>query len=311
MSSGFGRTVHTWLRAMGLYRGFLVVSLIPVSTGAAAAYAAVGEFRFGMFGLALLAAWCFHAGANLLNDYYDHVSGTDDINTVRTPFSGGTRVIQEGLLPAGSLRTGGWIAYALGVPILLYLTTASGPFVLVLAAVGGLSGVMYTWRPVWLCYRGVGEILIGLNFGPVLAAFGAYTQAGHVPQSALVAGVALGFFAAAIITINEVPDLEADRAVGKKNLVVRFGPKTGLAIWSAFLWGAVAVFLVGVYFGALPPRTFIAAPIVLGIVALTRRRETRLENLDALVAACRLTILSMTGFWILLATGFVLSAGVS
>lgn len=292
--------VMAWARAIGVFRGFLLVSLIPVSVGAATAYQNSAALDLGWLAITAFAVWCFHAGANLLNDYYDHVSGTDDINEVRTPFSGGTRVIQDGLIGAAAIRNAGIAAYAVGCGVFAWLGHERGAAVWGLAFFGLLSGVFYTMRPIWLAYRGLGELMVGLNFGPALTALGCYVQMGSVPVSAWVLGLTLGLWSAAIITINEIPDVEADEKVGKRNLVVRFGEDAGVRLWLVLLWLTAAVLFAGVLMGFLPRRMVVALLIVFPIFFVTRDPEVRTEFLEDIVAACRNTVLAYIGYWILL-----------
>lgn len=292
--------VHAWLRAVGVFRGFLIVSLIPVSVGTVLAYVETRQLDFAWLGVTMLAAWCFHAGANLLNDFFDHVSGTDDINEIITPFSGGTRVIQDGLLGAKAVRNAGWFAYLLGAALFAYLGRERGPAIWALAAVGSASGIAYTLRPIWLAYRGLGEFLIFLNFGPLLTVLGTYVQTGTMPVSSWVLGASLGLWSAAIITINEIPDLDADEEVGKRNLVVRFGADAGIRVWAAMLWASPVVVFLGMLSDVLPRHLAPATLIVFPIFFITRHSAERLEYIEDIVKSCRNTVLGLVGYWLLL-----------
>lgn len=301
-------TFKHWLRAVGFYRGFLIVSFIPVSTGAVVAYWETGRFNFSIFALTLVAVWAFHMGSNLLNDYYDHLSGTDDINQVRTPFSGGTRVIQEGLLAPSSIKKVGYGSFVVGAALFYFLYTQTGPAVLVLAAIGGLVGLAYSARPVWLCYRGLGELFLGLNFGPFLVLTAYYCQTGDFSVAALAAGLICGVFASAIITINEVPDIDADAKVGKNNLVVRFGKGFGITLWTALLWSAMVLVLLSVIGNVFPWQSIAATAMAVPIYLITKNAREKARELGEVVRRCRFTILSHVGTWILLSFAFFISA---
>jgi 1,4-dihydroxy-2-naphthoate octaprenyltransferase len=296
-----------WLRAIGFYRGFLLVSLIPVSLGAAVAWQQEGIFHLPLFALTLVAVWFFHAGTNLLNDYYDHVSGADDNNPVKTPFSGGTLVIQEGLLPPEQIKIAGRAAFAVGGLLFIWLSALTGWPMFFLAVFGFLAGFLYTTKPVWLAYRGWGELMIGLAFGPALVATGAYTQCGRISAEALLIGVLVGLWAAAIITINEIPDYVADRTAGKRTLVVRFGPQFGLTLWASLLYLSVALLIGGIFVGVLPPQMVIAMLVALFVVRLTEAARRGVNKLEDLVALCGNTIRSEVIFWALLLAGLLSS----
>ena len=139
--------LNSWLKAIGFYRGFFIVSFIPASIGLLMALREGHAFSFINFVLALSGIWAFHIGTNLINDYYDYVFRTDIVNKVQTPFSGGTRVIVEGLLGAESIRKAAVYSFLIGfIPfgILYYLT---GPSIIILALIGWFSGYFYSAPP--------------------------------------------------------------------------------------------------------------------------------------------------------------------
>ena len=296
-----------WLRAIGFYRGFLLVSFMPVSLGATVAWWSQHVFFPGLFALTLAAVWAVHIGANLINDYYDHISGTDDINEVRTPFSGGTRVIQESLLPPKPIKIVGYSAFVAGGALLIALALLTGWPILALAALGIGSSIAYSAKPVWLSYRGLGEFVLGLNFGPFLVLTAYYVQAKSFPLESVTAGLIMGLFSSAIITINEVPDIEADQKTGKYNLVARFGRKFGVRLWSILLWGAMALICSAGAGGVFPKTTLFAMVMAIPIFLITRNAETKTRQLQGVITRCRFTILSQVGTWLLLTAGFLMA----
>jgi len=153
---------------------FLVASAAPVLVGSALAYSTAGSFNLGLFILALLAIMALHCGANITNDYYDHISGNDWFNTNPTPFSGGCRYIQEGILSARVTLLEALFFLTLGsaIGVVIVIWTKS-LFILVLGLIGLLGGFFYTARPIQLGYRCLGELVIALLFG-ILPVYGAY-----------------------------------------------------------------------------------------------------------------------------------------
>ncbi len=211
-----------WLRE--LRAPFFVASAVPVIVGTAAGLSAGGEFHPWLFALALAGTVLLHGGANVANDYFDHLSGNDAANRRLTPFSGGSRTIQDGLLTPRAVLTEACVLWAMGtaagVALALLLRSV---FILALMLVGLLGGCFYTAPPVRLGYRGLGEAVVVVLFGvlPVAGAF--YVQAGFVAAWALVPGALTGALVGLILFINEFPDEEADRAAGKRTLVVILG----------------------------------------------------------------------------------------
>src|SRR4030042_1548923 len=145
-----------------------VAAAAPVLVGSCLGYATAGSFNTLLFALALPAMMLLQAGANMANDYFDHVSGNDWANRNPTPFSGGSRFIQEGILTPRAVLLGALAALSFGsaIGVVILLLTQS-LFILALGLLGVLGGFFYTARPVQFGYRSVGELVIFLLFGGV------------------------------------------------------------------------------------------------------------------------------------------------
>jgi len=201
---------------------FLTGSLTPILITAALVYLKEGSVQWAFLGACLIGVGGVHLGANLLNDFAD-ARDTDPINRRVTPFSGGSRVIQEGEMS----RTGvlvyalGWLA--LGFVMGLYLFYSGRPWVGLWGLLGLGAGVVYSIRPVYLMGRGLGEGAIFLAFGPLLTLGAYYALTGQTSLTAASLGVIPGLLITAVIWINQFPDEPADGGVGKANLVVRLG----------------------------------------------------------------------------------------
>jgi 1,4-dihydroxy-2-naphthoate octaprenyltransferase len=221
---------------------FLVASAAPVLVGSALGYVAAGAFQMDLFVLALLAIMALHAGANVINDYFDHVSGNDWVNENPTPFSGGRRYIQNHILsPRATLRVGLlWLAIgsALGAAIVLLTESI---FILCLGLTGLLGGFFYTARPIQLGYRCVGEFVIGLLFG-LLPVYGAYyLQSESIDGFVLLPALIVSILIFLVILVNEFPDVSADAAVNKRTLIVLFGVPAGVWIYRIVLMASYVV----------------------------------------------------------------------
>jgi len=204
--------------------GFLTAGIAPILVGSGLAYATAGVFQLHLFILAILSIAAFHAGSNMTNDYFDHLSGNDSANRNLTPFSGGSRYIQKDILLPREVLCAALIALAIGsaVGVVIILLTRS-IFILILGLVGLLGGYFYTAPPVKLSYRGIGEPLIALLFG-LLPVYGSYyLQTGKINADPFVPGIIVGILIFLIILINEFPDAAADASAGKKTFVVCFG----------------------------------------------------------------------------------------
>lgn len=214
--------LRIWLAEMRA--PFLTGAIVPVILGTCVAWASSGVFLPDFFLLTLIAGIFVHIGSNIANDYYDHLSGTDDMNVefVR-PFTGGSRMIQRGWMSPREVFAEAIIFFALGGGIGLYLAYTRGIEVLILGIIGVGSGFFYTAPPFRFVSRGYGEVFIGLNFG-VLMTLGAYfVQTQVLAWEAVFPSLPIAILITAVLYINEFPDHDADRDAGKKTIVVRMG----------------------------------------------------------------------------------------
>ncbi|HID56117.1 TPA: 1,4-dihydroxy-2-naphthoate octaprenyltransferase [Candidatus Poribacteria bacterium] len=245
--------MNRWIRALRV--PFFTASAIPVLLGAAVAYGQTGEISVWDLILTLAGVIALHAGTNLANDYFDHLSGNDDLNPNPTPFSGGSRVIQEGLISPKGILIYSLSWFVLGCLIGLYLNWRhSGNVILYLGLIGVFSGFFYTAVPIRFGYHGLGEVMVGLNFGTLVVLGSYYVQTGSLSWRPVIASVPVSLLIAAVLWINEFPDYAPDAAAGKRTLVVRLGLRRSayvylgmLAlsyIWLIFIpipWGAIAL----------------------------------------------------------------------
>ena len=203
---------------------FFTGSALPVGLGASVAWYQTGHFHLGLFVLTLVAAVLFHAGANMANDYYDHLTRADDINpNYHTPFYGGSRMIQDGLMTPRATLIAALACFAIGSLIGVALTWLRGWPVLALGIFGGLSGFFYTAPPFKLSYRGWGELAIALDFGVLMVAGAEYVQTRAITTGGLVASIPVALLILLVLYVNQFPDAPSDAQAGKRHLVVRLG----------------------------------------------------------------------------------------
>ena len=238
---------------------FLTATVVPVLLGSALAWHD-GYFHLGYFLVTFLGAIAFHAATNVINDYGDHKSGNDDINQELTPFSGGSRMIQEGLLSAGQTLRLALFYYAIGIGIGLYLVAVRGLPVLWIGLVGFVLSALYTVPKVGLSYlgHGLGELAVGLGFGPVMVGGAYYVQAQDFTPEMWYASLPVGLLIAALIYINEFPDRTADKAADKRTLVVKLGRQNAVPGYIALMLSTYVSVAVGVLLSLLPWPTLVA-----------------------------------------------------
>ncbi len=295
-----------WVRA--LRAPFFSASIWPVVIGTSAAYYATSETDWLRAGLALLAIVLINLGTNLTNDYYDHKSGNDEANLQYNPFSGGSRVIQEGIISPKAVLAAALTSFGLAGALGIYLNYLAGGWViLAIGLFGVLAGFFYTATPVKLGYRHMGEILVGICLGP-LAVIGAYyLQTGEVAwQVAVFAGIPIGLLVYLILYINEFPDYEADKAAGKLTIVVLLGCKKARFGFHALISSVFIVVIVGSISGYLPPWSLLALgalPLALKAMAVIHKNYDRFPQM---LAASAMTIMTHLAVGLLLSLGYVL-----
>jgi 1,4-dihydroxy-2-naphthoate octaprenyltransferase len=286
---------------------FLTASVIPVMLAASVAYTEVGRLDWPLLLLTLAGAAFLHIGTNVANDYYDHLSGNDPINVryIR-PFTGGSRLIQDGLITPRAVFAISIVFFAAGIAIGVVLSILRGPVILIFGAAGLVSGYFYTAPPIRFAHRGLGEGIVGINFGLLIGIGTYYVQTGGVSTAAIVASIPLTLLVTSIIVINEFQDSEADARVGKRTLVVRLGLKRSVWLYAVISLAAYLPIIAGVASGLFPPLVLIGcitAPIILGGVARARRFY---DTPGGLAPANAATIVSHALTGILMAGAFLL-----
>jgi 1,4-dihydroxy-2-naphthoate octaprenyltransferase len=245
---------------------FFPASLMPVLVGTAwGAYVSAG-FDAYVFFIALLATMCVHAASNVLNDVGDEIIGTDARNDQRVyPYTGGSRFIQMGILSQSRMAQLGVSLLVVAMLAGIALFVEKGPVVLVFGVVGIALCVLYSLGPVKLSALGLGETAVAVGLGVLPVTGAAWLQGATIDLSLILFSIPVSAWVAAILLINEVPDIEADGASGKNTLPVRLGLAATSRLYLAIQASAAVVVTVLTLQGALP----LLSPLVpLGLLAL-------------------------------------------
>ncbi|MFA4838461.1 MAG: 1,4-dihydroxy-2-naphthoate octaprenyltransferase [Candidatus Neomarinimicrobiota bacterium] len=269
---------------------FFTASIAPVILGTAIAWSEFHVFDPLLFWLTLIGAVSAHAGANIINDYYDHLSGNDEANRNYNTFSGGSRMIQTGRLSPVMMLTASLIAFSLAIAIGLFLNwAAEGNVILWIGIIGILIGFFYSALPIGLSYRGIGETGIALAFGPLIV-FGAwFVQTDRFSWLPILASVPVGIWVGLIIFINEFQDFDADSQTGKKTLVVIFHDKRkAIRFYQVFLVGSFIWIFGWILKGVFPVWTsfvFLLIPVVFWNIAVSSKKYDTIQELLPVNAA--------------------------
>lgn len=245
---------------------FFPASLLPVIAGSAWGYHVTGHFDAIVYLLALVATLCVHAGANVLNDVGDDAGGTDRQNDDRIyPYTGGSRFIQTGIMSAAGMARLGTSLLAVAAIAGLLLLSIKGIMILWFGIVGIALAVLYSLGPVRLSSLGLGEAAVGVAFGVLPVSGAAWLQSGVIDSNLILFSLPVSAWVTAILLINEVPDIVADGATGKRTLPVRLGHDGTAALYAIIHLSAAAVVAWLAVFGPLPIGTLIVPVALLAL----------------------------------------------
>ncbi|MDP2913435.1 MAG: 1,4-dihydroxy-2-naphthoate octaprenyltransferase [Candidatus Omnitrophota bacterium] len=273
--------LKTWLKAMRV--PFFTATVIPVLFGYLLSWHDTSVFVWQLFLLTLFGAIFIHAGTNLANDFFDHLAGCDEANLTPTPFSGGSRVIQEGRIPPKKILCAALVFFILGSAIGVYLNYVCGRnIILILGIIGVFLGFFYSAGPFKIGYGSFGELATGIGFGPLMVMGAYYVGARTLCLKVFMASIPIGILIALVLYINEFPDYLGDKAVGKRTLVVILGKEKALVLYNLLL-AAVYIMIVGlVMFKFLPYSCLLAllsAPIALRAFSVSKNNYEKVYEL--------------------------------
>lgn len=280
---------------------FLAGSIIPVIIGTTTAYIA-GAFSFPMMFAAAVGIAALHLAANLLNDYYD-ASGSDPVNVRLTPFSGGSRVIQDSELRPWAVLAMAILFFLLGIATGIWFLYQGRLLVIPIGLLGLFAGWAYSAPPLQFMSRGWGETVIFFAFGPLVTLGTHYVITGDLSLTAFLTGIPQGFFITAVIWINQFPDYEADSKAGKTNLVVRLGPGPARYVYCAIMLApflAVILMIAAGAYSFLAMFSFIAFPPALKAMRIAWKEYLSHQGI---VPAQALTIQTLIFHGLLLSLG--------
>jgi 1,4-dihydroxy-2-naphthoate octaprenyltransferase len=248
-----------WLFFLSTRVPFLTATLVPVLLGTVVARAN-GFSAWWYSVLALIGAIAIHLGLNVANDVFDSTSGADYANVNPTMYSGGSRMIQYGLVSLQAMKATSIACYALGIAIGLFLAATRGWGLLWIGVAGVFLSIFYTGPPLRLVHRGLGEICVALGFGPIMVLGSYFVVAQHFSWEAFYASLPVGLLIMLVLYVNQVPDRPADERSGKRTIVVRLDKDAIVTGYVLSVVAAAVLILVGTLTGVITPWTLIALP---------------------------------------------------
>jgi len=266
------------LRGVGMvrYRFFLYAGLLPYLLGAAWAYAIASKFDAALFVSGFLGVVLAVIGVEAFNEYFDARMGTD-------------RVFNPADLPPIPVAVF-WIgvaAFAGALAVGVYLTVRVGWPILAFALLGGAAAIFYEAPPIRWSYRGLGEFVIALAYGPWLVLGSLYLHTGALSSDAFWASLVPGLLIMALAVVNAIPDFHQDRLVGKRNLVVRIGRRRAVWLYLGLAASALVVVVAGVVARRFPIGCLAALSATPLLIASARRAAGTFEQPRLFLPAIR------------------------
>jgi 1,4-dihydroxy-2-naphthoate polyprenyltransferase len=250
--------IKLWVEGARLRTLPLAVSPIAIGAGAAAS---VQKFDLLLSLLALAVALFLQIGVNYANDYSDGIRGTDDFRVGPLRLTGSKSVRPEAVKLAAFISFG--LAAVAGLVIVLI--TAQWWFIAVGAA-AIIAAWFYTGGKSPYGYAGLGELAVFVFFGLVATYGTAFIQIRNFDMNALIGAIAVGLFAAAVLMVNNIRDIETDTLAKKKTLAVKVGKRPAKAIYFLMIWLPM---LVLVPYSLIYPATFFTWVVLFLLIPAT------------------------------------------
>jgi 1,4-dihydroxy-2-naphthoate octaprenyltransferase len=258
------------------YRFFLYAGLLPYVLGAAWAYGMAGAFDAAVFWSGLGGIVLAVVGVESFNEYFDDRMGTDRVFNPQDLAPMSVWVLWLGVAAfAGALAVG------------VYLTQRAGWPILAFAVLGGLAAIFYVAPPIRWAYRGLGETVIALSYGPWMVLGSLYLHTRELSWGAFWASLVPGFLIMSLAVVNAIPDYHQDRLVGKRNLVVRLGRGRGVWLYLLLASAGLLTIVAGVIAGQFPAGCLTALLALPLLVASARAARHSYESPRQFVPAIR------------------------
>jgi 1,4-dihydroxy-2-naphthoate octaprenyltransferase len=222
--------IKAWIQASRIH--FFIATFVPLCIGWFLAIRAESQIRPGRFLLVLAGSLIVHLIANLANDYFEHIAGTDAGEAI-----GGSRVIQEGKISPQTMLPVIVALYLVALIIALIVVFQFRLYLMVAPILfAAFSSYFYVAPPVRYGYHGLGELFVGINMGPIMVAGTYWVITGHPGWIPLFVSIPVGLMVASILYYQSLPDMETDYKAHKFTLAVRLGQKGAYRVLLLFFF---------------------------------------------------------------------------
>ncbi len=282
---------------------FVILAPACALVGLGTATWTIGQINWFYFSLALIGAIASHISVNVFNEYFDFRTGLD-ARTERTPFSGGSGTLLSHPELAPQALALAWSAFAVAALVGGYFTMVWGWRTLPIWITGLFLLYSYT---IWIVkFPLLCLIVPGLGFGPLIVLSMHFALTGKYSVQAFVASLVPFFLVSNLLLLNQFPDVEADRSIGRSHYPIVMGRRVSGFIYIAFLIAAYLVIGLGVVFGYLPRFALLALLTLVLAIQVIRNVLKNSEDIPALIPAMGQNVLINLATPVLLAIGLMI-----
>ena len=294
--------ISVWVRVIRVR--FLLASIIAVSVGLAITWWHTGNISIFDAILTMCGVLALHASVDLLNDYWDFKRGIDT-TTHRTKMSGGSGVLPEGLLKPAQVYAAGIAFLIIGTAIGIYFIATDGIVIGIILAFAVISIYFYSTKIVdW----GLAEVFVAIK-GSMIVMGTYFVQTSQITEQSVLAGIVIGVLSSLVLFITSFPDHDADKAKGRKTLVISLGMQKACSILWIFPAITYGITIIAVVFEIFPVFCLIilsTAPLIIKSGYRLKQNYDKLTNLIPVMSST-LYFSRITGA--LLVVGFLVNIG--
>ena len=292
--------LYEWFRVIRIR--FLLASVVAVSVGLALSWWHGVQIDIWYAIMTLAGVIALHSSVDLLNDYWDYKRGIDT-QTQRTKMSGGTGVLPEGLLEPTHVYRAGIIFLIIGGLIGSYFVLVDGIIIGLILAFAVLSIYFYSTKIV---DSGLAEVFVTVK-GTMIVLGTYFIQSSEINIASIMAGIFVGVLSSLVLFITSFPDYEADKAKGRKTLVIFLGKQKATTMFWIFPLIAYSVLISGIIYEIFPLYCLISLVIIPLIIKAGLSLKQNFDNIQGLVPSMSSTITFSRIAGALFVTGFILT----
>ena len=294
--------ISTWLRVIRVR--FLLASVVAVSAGLAIIWWQTGNIALFDAILTMSGVLCLHASVDLLNDNCNLKHGIDT-TTQRTKMSGGSGVLPDGLLKPAQVYVAGIIFLTIGASIGIYFVATDGIIIGIILAFAIISIYFYSTKLVnW----GLAEVFVTIK-GTMIVVGAYFVQTQQITESVVLCGIIVGVLSSLVLFITSFPDYDADKAKGRKTLVISLGKQNSCSILWVFPGIAYGITITAVISEIFPVSCLIILATIPLIIKSGRKLKQNYEELTNLIPAMSSTLYFSRITGALLVVGFLVNIG--